>query len=217
MLAAPLEHGVPLANRYAALVNLTIDMGRYAEPWEVSNYGEGSAGIVDLKNDGELYNTVFAEPIMHVQPQHVMDVAARLGIRSPLEPVPAVVLGTNDVTTLDMAGAYAPSPTVEFTTRPSWSRGSRAPMARALRARCCAGHGSFEGVADTVTRVLCQPSSVGPLRERTSTGRSRARPAPRSLRGSRGLPASRPISWPRSGSGSRASISRRYCRAPRSA
>src|SRR3546814_17010271 len=39
--------------------------------------------------------------------EEAMDTAARLGVRSPLEPVLSAVLGSNDVTALDMATAYA--------------------------------------------------------------------------------------------------------------
>ena len=53
---------------------------------EVSNYGEGSAGIVDLQEATvKSYNTVFAQLIIQVEPKPAMDVASRLGIRSPLQ------------------------------------------------------------------------------------------------------------------------------------
>ena len=45
--------------------------------------------------------------MMRVGPQNAVDLAARLGVKSPLQPNPASVLGTNDVTALDMASAYA--------------------------------------------------------------------------------------------------------------
>jgi penicillin-binding protein 1A len=44
---------------------------------------------------------------MQVGPAAAMEQAARLGVRSPLQPNPASVLGTNDVTAMDMASAYA--------------------------------------------------------------------------------------------------------------
>ena len=44
---------------------------------------------------------------MRVGPKAAMEMATRYGIRSPLEPVPSAVLGSNDVTAMDMAGAYS--------------------------------------------------------------------------------------------------------------
>ena len=52
-------------------------------------------------------NTVYAQLIMEVGPASAMDVARRMGIASELQPYPAAVLGTNDVTPLDMASAYS--------------------------------------------------------------------------------------------------------------
>ena len=194
-------------------------MGRYAPPWDVSNYGEGSAGIVDLEEATvKSYNTVFAQLIMQAQPQHAMNVATRLGIRSPLEPVPAAVLGTNDVTTLDMAGAYGTfanrgvhNPPV-LVTRITRADGTVLYEHDAVRARVLS-----QGVADTVTGVLRQAVDAEPAPERRSGGRSPARPAPRSSGAMPGSRASRPISSPPCGSGSQASRSRCSRRAPRSA
>jgi penicillin-binding protein 1A len=73
----------------------------------VSNYGEGSAGVVDLTEATvHSYNTVFAQLIMRVGPARAMEAAERFGITSPLKPVPAAVLGANNVTALDMASVY---------------------------------------------------------------------------------------------------------------
>lgn len=52
-------------------------------------------------------NSVTARMIKEVTPQHVVDMAHRLGIESPLEAVPALCLGVNDVTIYEMVGAYS--------------------------------------------------------------------------------------------------------------
>jgi penicillin-binding protein 1A len=49
---------------------------------------------------------VYAQLIEDVGPQRAIDTATRLGIRSPLQPYPSAVLGTNDVTPIEMASAY---------------------------------------------------------------------------------------------------------------
>ena len=59
-------------------------------------------------------NLVAARVVMDVGPQALADHARRLGITTPLQPVPALALGTSDVTPLDMTNAYA-----------SWDAGGR--------------------------------------------------------------------------------------------
>ena len=52
-------------------------------------------------------NTIAAQLTEIVGPEAVVDIAKRLGIESPLEPLPAIGLGASDVSLLEMAGAYA--------------------------------------------------------------------------------------------------------------
>jgi penicillin-binding protein 1A len=51
-------------------------------------------------------NVVFAQLIIEVGAQNVVDTAARMGIRTPLYPSDSAVLGSNPVNALDMASAY---------------------------------------------------------------------------------------------------------------
>jgi penicillin-binding protein 1A len=51
-------------------------------------------------------NSISAQMIDRVKPQNVVEFANRLGITTPLEPVPSLCLGTNDVTLYDMVSAY---------------------------------------------------------------------------------------------------------------
>lgn len=52
-------------------------------------------------------NSITAQMIDRVKPQNVVDFARRLGIKSPLDPVYSLALGTSDVTLFEMVGAYA--------------------------------------------------------------------------------------------------------------
>lgn len=52
-------------------------------------------------------NTGFVRLCAAVGPENVVEMAHRLGIRSELDPVMSVTLGSEEVTTLEMAGAYA--------------------------------------------------------------------------------------------------------------
>jgi penicillin-binding protein 1A len=52
-------------------------------------------------------NTVYAQLVDAIGPSKMADMARDLGVTSPLEPVHSLVLGTSDVSVLEMARAYA--------------------------------------------------------------------------------------------------------------
>ena len=108
VLAAALADGVPLTRSYGAPAELEIPLGEGAAPWKVQNYGGARAGNVSLTEATVWsYNTAYARLMMDLGPAKAVDLAARLGILTTLHPVPAAVLGTENVTVLDMADAYA--------------------------------------------------------------------------------------------------------------
>ena len=105
VLAAALEQQVPVTKFYDAPATLTIPLPR--EPWTVSNYeGQGGGRMTLVDATIRSVNTVYAQLILDVGPADAVATAARLGITSPLQPLPSAVLGTNDVTPLEMASAY---------------------------------------------------------------------------------------------------------------
>ena len=53
------------------------------------------------------YNTVFAQLSMQMGAERVVNLARRLGVKSPVQAVNSNVLGTSNVTLLDMASAYS--------------------------------------------------------------------------------------------------------------
>ncbi len=76
--------------------------------WEVETYGGDYVGptsisAATLRSD----NTVYARLTLDVGPENVVDVAQRMGIRTKLEPVASIGLGSNSVSVLEMASAYA--------------------------------------------------------------------------------------------------------------
>jgi penicillin-binding protein 1A len=75
----------------------------------VQNYGGSwGGGSVSLTEATVWsYNTAYARLMMDVGPAPAVDMATRLGVQSPLQPLPPAVLGTENVTVLDMASAYA--------------------------------------------------------------------------------------------------------------
>jgi membrane peptidoglycan carboxypeptidase len=74
----------------------------------VKNFGNESFGDIDLrKATGSSVNTVYAQLNIDATPEATMKAAQDAGVRSELEPNMANVLGTDYVTVLDMATAYA--------------------------------------------------------------------------------------------------------------
>ena len=76
--------------------------------WEVSTFdhsyvGTTSISAATLRSD----NTVYARLTLDVGPENVADIAHRMGIKTKLEPVASIGLGSNAVSVLEMASAYA--------------------------------------------------------------------------------------------------------------
>ena len=90
--------------RYNAPGSLTIPQPAGQEPWLVNNYdgsGEGRMNLTEATVNS--VNTVYAQLVMDLGAQPVVDLAKQMGVRSPLAPVPSAALGSNGVTVLDMA------------------------------------------------------------------------------------------------------------------
>lgn len=106
-LIAALEQGIPLNSYWDYTTPQIIDFGGI-EPWDCSNAGTNEPGIRSLEE--ALYlstNTVFCQVSVAVGPENIVDVAHRLGIKSPLGAIPAIVLGAQAVSPLDMAAAFS--------------------------------------------------------------------------------------------------------------
>jgi penicillin-binding protein 1A len=77
-------------------------------PWMPRNAGGMSGQYVTLRRTlAASINIPTARLTQEVGPLEVKRYAERLGVRSPLEPVPSIGLGVADVTLLEMVGAYA--------------------------------------------------------------------------------------------------------------
>ena len=110
-LVAALESGIPPWQTYPAPSSLLMDewpCGSPETPWDVENYeGAGYGGSVSVEQGLiNSVNVVYAQIIRDVTPTRVVDVARRMGIRSPLRPYCSAVLGANEVNTVEMASAF---------------------------------------------------------------------------------------------------------------
>jgi penicillin-binding protein 1A len=112
-LTAAMEQGISLQSVWNGPPQLTIDDPRCFDPvkqkpWDVANYADESAGTMPLVDAiANSVNTIFAQLVTTVGPGKVASVAHQMGIRSKLEPVCSITLGSQAVTPLDMADAYA--------------------------------------------------------------------------------------------------------------
>jgi penicillin-binding protein 1A len=105
VLAAAIEEGLPVAERYPAPAEITLPAE--PEPWTVANYGNRDLGELDLlAATAQSSNTVYAQLVMRVGPEKVVELANRVGITSEMPAVPALALGVGDVSPIDMADAY---------------------------------------------------------------------------------------------------------------
>ena len=110
-LVAALENGISPERVYRGGTSIAMDdpvcRNSPTEPWVVQNYEGSSYGDLTLEEATvSSVNVVFAQVIRDVGPREVVDAAKRMGIRSKLRPFCSSVLGTNEVSTLDMASAY---------------------------------------------------------------------------------------------------------------
>ncbi|MDQ4025093.1 MAG: transglycosylase domain-containing protein [Actinomycetota bacterium] len=107
-LAAAIDEGVPLSKRYDGSGPLVIPGADNGSDYTVNNYEGGQFGeITLLEATVNSVNVVYAQLVQEVGEEPVVDVAERLGIRTPLYPYFSAVLGTNEVNALGMASAYS--------------------------------------------------------------------------------------------------------------
>jgi penicillin-binding protein 1A len=106
VLATALAQGMPASTSYPAPGCILLPRWDPKKP--VCNYSDGEAFASANLVEGTVHslNTLYAQLMLDVGPKPAMAMAKDLGIRSPLAAVPSAVLGTNDVTAVDMASAY---------------------------------------------------------------------------------------------------------------
>ena len=180
-LVAALEQGIPPEAVFAAPDRLVVGRHGRGPAWRVANYEGHGFGHATLRSATELsINTVYAGLLVRLGDADrgaatMVGAAARLGVASRLRAVPSAVLGTNEVTPLEMvtlargAGgrprsgcAGSPAPTAGCSTRPGPAAARSWPPGWPRSPATCSGRWS----------TTAPGSAAG------SGGRRPARPAP---------------------------------------
>ncbi|KWW98947.1 Multimodular transpeptidase-transglycosylase [Carbonactinospora thermoautotrophica] len=118
VLATAIKQGVPVTKTFNAPPAITLsgfrfcDSGRRYPPWAVSNYEGLGYGAIDMRvATWRSVNTYFAQLEQLTTQCEAVKTAHLLGVRRadgrPLETVPSFVLGSQEVSPLAMAEAYA--------------------------------------------------------------------------------------------------------------
>jgi penicillin-binding protein 1A len=137
-----------------------------SEPWtpktyDGSYYGPSTLTAATLRSD----NSVYARLTLDLGPESIVKIAHAMGVKSPLQPVGSIGLGSNDVSVLDMASAYATLAAGGVYAQPMAIRkvvlatgqvDTEAGWGRAQRRRVFP-----DGVAYQVTRILASNMVAG--------------------------------------------------------
>jgi penicillin-binding protein 1A len=88
-------------------VRVTFDLPT-GEQWSPVNADDKYGGMLTLKEGlAESVNSISAYLMKQFGPQAMIEIARKMGITSPIDAVPAICLGTPDVSVFEMVGAYA--------------------------------------------------------------------------------------------------------------
>ena len=111
-LVTALSRGYTLGDYWSGESPIEIECPFVCSPqgtniWTVKNAGR-SYGMIPLEQATYLsVNAVYAQVSLAVGPENIVEMAQKMGIKSPLEPVLSITLGSSAVSTLEMASAFS--------------------------------------------------------------------------------------------------------------
>jgi penicillin-binding protein 1A len=107
VLAQTMDDGYGLDSTFNGPATIVLPKADQGVDWEVNNYEGASYGRISLLDaTASSVNTVYAQLVVAVGPQKVVDMAKRLGVKADLAPNASIALGTAEVSVMDMADVY---------------------------------------------------------------------------------------------------------------
>jgi penicillin-binding protein 1A len=170
--AAALEGGISLDTLFQSAP--AVFTFANAEPWSVSNSEGSGAGLVPLDEAMvRSINGVYARLGLQLGPGAMVTQAELMGVRSPLPSVPAIALGSAQMSVVDLAAAYATLANYGTAIEPTTIRRIRRPDGSTLEPNQDRLEGAMSpGNAYLLTKVLEQVIQRG-----TGVGAQIGRPA----------------------------------------
>jgi penicillin-binding protein 1A len=108
LLAETVKEGYSVESSFPGPPKITIPKASNGADWNVTNFDEASYGRVNLIDaTRNSVNTVYAQLAVAIGATHMRDMARDLGVKTPLKPNNSLVLGTGEVSVLDMAAAFS--------------------------------------------------------------------------------------------------------------
>ena len=109
LLAEIVKEGYTVNSTFPAPSKAIFPKADNGRDYPVTNFDDESfdhdLNLVDATKSS--VNTVYAQAAAAIGPAHLVDMAHQLGVRSDLQANLSLVLGTSEVSVLDMAGAYS--------------------------------------------------------------------------------------------------------------
>ena len=109
LLATAFEQGIPPTTTYSGVQGTISDprCTTNGAPWVVINAEGYSRGNLDLWDaTADSVNAVFARLILDIGPENAMNMAYRMGVVSPLQPVCSLATGSVGISPLDQASGF---------------------------------------------------------------------------------------------------------------
>jgi penicillin-binding protein 1A len=106
-LAEAVNQNISLQSTFPGPAQIILPKADNGADWEVNNYEGASYGQISLLDaTANSVNTVYAQLVVALGAQNVVNMAHRLGVKSDLAPNNSIALGTGNVSVLEMADAY---------------------------------------------------------------------------------------------------------------
>ncbi|HJR25210.1 MAG TPA: transglycosylase domain-containing protein, partial [Acidimicrobiales bacterium] len=108
VLATAIHQGISLNSKFNAPAKIVLPKADAGKDYEVNNYEDAEQGVLDLVDATRVSsNTAYAQLMVEVGPENVVEMADRLGVTADLDPVIATALGSEDVSPMDMAVGFS--------------------------------------------------------------------------------------------------------------